>query len=138
MEETMRRAMTESKGRRVRTALMIPVLLTTALGCRPDDQRTDTLNPHEGMQARTQMAPEVVAQLDSGTAAFRADDHEGALRHYTRAAELDPENGPAWFGVYMAERALGRPEAAEAALERARGVVPGATLLHGDGEDTLP
>ena len=130
--------MTKTTRKTTKTALIVPVLLTSALACRPDDQRTDTLNPHEGMQARAEMAPEVVAQLDSGTAAFRADDHEAALRHYTRATELDPENGPGWFGVYMAERALGRPETAEAALERARGVVPGATLLHGGGEDSLP
>ena len=126
----MRKPMTE--------ALLASMLLAVALGCRPDDQRTDTLDPHQGMQARQQMSPELVAQLDSGTAAFRADDHEAALRHYTRATELDPGSGPAWFGVYMAERALGRPEAAEAALERARGAVPGATLLHGAAEDTLP
>lgn len=121
----------------MRTTLVSSLLAVSAVACRPDDQRTDTLDPHEGMQARAQMAPEVVAQLDSGTAAFRADDFQAALRHYARATELDPENGPGWFGVYMAEQALGRPEAAAAALERARGVVPGATLLHG-GEDSLP
>ena len=106
--------------------------------CRPDDQRTDTLDPREAMQARAEMSPAVVAQLDSGTAAFRAGDYEGALGHYTRVTELDPVNAPGWFGVYMAEQALGRPEAAAAALDRARGVVPGATLLHPAPGDTLP
>jgi hypothetical protein len=112
--------------------------IVMALGCRPDDQRTDTLDPHEGMQARELMAPEVVAQLDSGSAAFRADDFEAALRHYARVTELDPEVGAGWFGVYMAEQALGRAEAAGAALAHARGVVPGATLLHGAPGDSLP
>ena len=123
---------------RMRLCGIACIILGAASACRPDDQRTDTLDPHEGMQAREEMAPAVVAQLDSGTAAFRSDDFEGALRHYTRVTGLDPENGPGWFGVYMAEQALGRPEAAQAALERARGVVPGATLLHPSPGDTLP
>lgn len=123
---------------RLRLIGTVAVALAAALACRPDDQRTDTLDPHEGMQARVEMAPAVVAQLDSGTAAFRADDFAQALRHYTRVTELDAENGPGWFGVYMTEQALGRPEAAQAALERARGVVPGATLLHPEPDDTLP
>lgn len=111
------------------------LVLAAALSCRPDDQRTDTLDPEAGMQTREQLPHEVVAQLDSGTAAFRADDFERALTHYRRVTELAPDFGAGWFGMYMAEQALGRPEAAEAALERARGVVPGATLLHNG--DTL-
>lgn len=117
--------------------LFAALMLVGALSCRPDDQRTDTLDPHQGMGARQGMAPEVVAQLDSGSAAFRADDFEAALAHYARVTELDPENGPGWFGVYMAEEALGNVDRAQEALERARNVVPGATLLHPE-EDTLP
>lgn len=116
-----------------RRAFAILLALAAALSCRPDDQRTDTLNPHEGMQARDDMAPEVVAQLDSGNAAFRADDPARALIHYRAVTELAPDLGVGWFGVYMAEEALGHAEEAEAALERARSAVPGATLLH-DGD----
>ena len=115
-----------------RRAWIAALVLAAAVSCRPDDQRTDTLDPHEGMQARELMAPDVVAQLDSGTAAYRADDFQASLGHYTRATELDPDVAAAWFGVYMAEHALGHPEAAQAALERARSIVPGATMLHGD------
>jgi hypothetical protein len=104
--------------------------LAATLSCRPDDQRTDTLDPHEGMQARADMAPEVLAQLDSGNAAFRVDDHARALVHYRRVTELAPDLGVGWFGVYMAEEAMGNAGEAEAALERARSAVPGATLLH--------
>lgn len=110
------------------------ILLGTATSCRPDDQRTDTLDAQQGMQAREDMPPAAVAQLDSGTAAYRADDFEGALRHYTRVTEIAPDAGAGWFGVYMAEHALGHVDRAAEAMERARGLVPGATLLHdGDG-----
>jgi Flp pilus assembly protein TadD len=117
-----------------RRPLVLALALATS-GCTPDDQRTDTLDPHAGIGARAEMAQEVVAQLDSGSAAFRGDDFEAALAHYTRVTELDPENGPGWFGVYMAEDALGRADRAAVALERAQEIVPGATLLH-EEEDT--
>lgn len=118
-----------------RYALTASLVLAAGVSCRPDDQRTDTLNARQGMQSREDMPPAAVVQLDSGTAAYRVDDFEAALRHYTRVTEIAPDIGAGWFGVYMAADALGEAELAEEALRRARGVVPGATLLH--GEDTL-
>jgi tetratricopeptide (TPR) repeat protein len=109
------------------------LVLVPAASCRPDDQRTDTLDAQQGMQSREDMPPAAVAQLDSGTAAYRADDLEGALRHYMRVTEIAPDIGAGWFGVYMAEDALGHAERAAEAMERARSLVPGATLLH-DGD----
>ena len=118
----------------VRGLVAAVLVLAAVVSCRPDDQRTDSLDAQQGMQAREDMPPAAVAQLDSGTAAFRADDLEAALRHYTRVTEIAPDIGAGWFGVYMAAEALGDTERAEQALERARSVVPGATLLHnGDG-----
>jgi len=114
----------------VRGLVAAVLVLVAMVSCRPDDQRTDTLDAQQGMQAREDMPPAAVAQLDSGTAAFRADDFEAALRHYTAVTEIAPDIGAGWFGVYMAAEALGDTERAEEALERARGVVPGATLLH--------
>jgi len=118
---------------RVTLAMLVAAAVVS---CRPDDQRTDTLNPHAGTEARSQMDPAVVAQLDSGSAAFRMDDFEAALQHYARATELDPELGAGWFGVYMAHHALGNEEEAQSALDRARGLIPGATMLH--ERDSLP
>ena len=111
---------------------ILMVFLATMFACRPADQRTDSLDPNAGVLDRAEMLPEVVAQLDSGSQAFRNDDYAAALVHYTTVTELDPEVGAGWFGVYMAQRELGEAEAAEVALERARRLVPGATLLHPD------
>ena len=113
--------------RHVITALLV---LAASASCRPDDQRTDTLDANQGMQEREQLPPAAVAQLDSGTEAYRADDFESALRHYARVTELAPEAGAGWFGVYMAAEAMGDSVRAAEALERARAIVPGATLLH--------
>ncbi|HKJ01539.1 MAG TPA: tetratricopeptide repeat protein [Longimicrobiales bacterium] len=112
------------------------LLLAAAVSCRPDDRRTDTFDPQEAMQHREDLPADVLAQLDSGSAAFREDDHEGALAHYTKATELGPEIAAAWFGVYMAQHALGNMEAATAALEKAQSVNPGSTLLRSTNPDT--
>lgn len=104
--------------------------LAAWLACGPDDQRTDTMDP---TQARENMSPQVVAQLDSATAAFRSNDHGAALAHYTRATEMAPDIGAGWFGVYMSQNALGNAEAAADALERARALVPGTTMIHDGG-----
>ncbi len=119
-----------------RRALAVLLVLAAAVSCRPDDQRTDTLDPHQGMQARENMPAAAVAQLDSGSAAYRIDDFEQSLLHYSRATEIAPDLAAGWFGVYMAADALGDVDLAEEALERARSVVPGATLLHNG--DSIP
>jgi len=118
---------------RARHAVTALLVLAASVSCQPDDQRTDTLDAEQGMQSREDMPPEALAQLDSGSASFREDDFEAALRHYTRVTEISPDIAAGWFGVYMAEDALGHTEAAEDALERARSAVPGATLLQ-EGE----
>jgi len=109
------------------------VTVAALLSCRPDDQRTDTLDAERAMQARENMPPEVVASLDSGTVAFRRGEHEVALAHYRRATELAPEVAAGWFGVYMAEHALGNVEAAQEALARFRAIEPTQTLVHEEG-----
>jgi tetratricopeptide (TPR) repeat protein len=93
------------------------------------DQRTETVTPDVVQGARDALSPDLLAQLDSGNLAMRAGDPVTALEHYRRATELDAQAAAAWFGVYMAERALGNSEAAEEALERARAAAPEASLL---------
>jgi tetratricopeptide (TPR) repeat protein len=101
-----------------RTGFVVVLVLLAAYSCRPDDQRTDTMDPIEGMLAREDMPPEVVAQLDSGSLQFRADSFEAALSHYQRVTEMVPEAAAGWFGVYMAQQALGNSDAAAEALQK--------------------
>ena len=96
------------------TSRVLPfvLLLAAVAACRPDDQRTDTMDVQQAIQDQRESLPlEVVAHLDSGSAAFRRDDHQGALDHYTRASELAPDAAAAWFGIYMAQQALGKLKA---------------------------
>jgi hypothetical protein len=65
--------------------------------------------------SRAQVSPAVTAQLDSGNVAYRAKDYPTASHHYRAATGMAPEFTAAWFGVYMAETAMGHQAAADSA-----------------------
>jgi len=121
------------------TARRIGVLLAAAAlaACRPADQTTETIDVQAGTRARETYPAEVVTQLDSGNVAYKAGNLQEALRHYQAAAEAGPDIPATWFGVYMAQHALGNIAAADSALARSRNEVPGASLLRpGNTPDT--
>jgi hypothetical protein len=41
----------------------------------------------------------VLAQVDSGNAAYRAEEFDDARAHFTRATEAGPRVAAAWFGL---------------------------------------
>lgn len=68
------------------------------------------------------LPPGVAAHVDSGNARYRAGDYEEARRHYRTAVDLGLGEATAWFGVYMAERALGNESEADPPPCRRRGL----------------
>lgn len=111
--------------------------LVVLSGCRPEDQRTDSVDPVAARQERESWDPAMAAQLDSGNAAIRADEHARAREHFIRVTEMAPDVAAGWFGLYLAEQGVGDAEAAQAALERARSIASGATLIHPSEGDTV-
>lgn len=116
-------------GRAVR-ALAAVWLFASCNGAEPEAART----------GRVELAPEptpgVTSALDSGNAAYRSRDYVGALRHYRAAAELGPDVAATWFGVYMAQLALGDTAAADSAMRRARALAPGLAESHPEPRDS--
>jgi tetratricopeptide (TPR) repeat protein len=90
------------------------------------------MTPDVVRSAREDLDPGLIALLDSGNAAIRADDPSKAEDYYRRALEIDTSSAAAWFGIYMASQALGREGEAREALERARDLAPAASLLDPD------
>jgi hypothetical protein len=124
-----------------RAVAVTPLVIAVLVGCRRDagdDQRTDTITPEAMAQARANWPAGVAVHVDSGNAAYSAQDYESASRHYRRATELGPEVTAAWFGIYMTEHARGNIAAADSAMQRTRELAPGATLLHAPRADTTP
>lgn len=119
--------------------LALALLLAAAAACTPEAAPQPEAAPAEDVSPPAQEAlpPEVTAQLDSGTAAFRADDYAGALAHYTRATELAPDLAAAWFGVAMAHEALGNAQGAQEALAKTQALEPGTDLAHPTTPDTV-
>ena len=102
------------------------------LGCRPDDQKTSTIDAKGARDSRAQLPPQLVVHLDSGNAAYRRKDYPAAKHHYEAAIRVDEKHPAAWFGLHMVERAQGNAAAAQRALEQTQKLVPGATLIHPD------
>lgn len=115
-----------------RTAVLLAFALTALPGCRGDDQETGSIRAEDVRQARSSLAEPVRAHLDSGNLAFRAGDLDAARRHYEAARDADPGAAAPWFGLFMVEREDGDTAAARAAIDRARELAPGATLMHPD------
>lgn len=114
---------------------MITLLLAAC--APPDDQETGSLRDQDVRDAREDLPPELVTALDSGNAAYSRGDFADALEFYQDAADVDDDVAAGWFGIYMAQLALGNPEAADSAMARARDLQPGASLIH-PGRDTVP
>jgi hypothetical protein len=64
----------------------------------------------------------VHAHMDSAAAAYSDGDFPGARTHYSTATDSAPDLAAGWFGLVLAERALGNIPAADSALGRARSI----------------
>jgi Flp pilus assembly protein TadD len=109
-------------------------------GCRqdtPDDQRTETMTPQSIEQARANWPAGLSEVVDSANSAFRARDYTRASQLYREATRIAPTVTAGWFGVHMAEQALGNTVAADSAMTRAMELSPGASLMHGMPADTV-
>jgi len=119
--------------------LALVLLLVAATACKKEEApQPEAAQVEEASPPPQQELPlEVAAQLDSGSIAFRADDFAGALEHYTKATELAPDLAAAWFGVFMAQEALGNAQAAQEALAKTQALEPGTDPTHPTAGDTV-
>ncbi len=83
------------------------------------------------MQEEVEALPEELqAQLDSGNAAFRAHDHDEALRHFGVVTEEAPGLAAGWYGLGMTYGAMGNREAADSAMMEVHRLAPDVPLEH--------
>lgn len=106
------------------------LLLILLAACTPDeDQSTGSIEQQDVRKARQELPAELRMHLDSGNAAYRAKNYDGALEHYHAAVKIDDDEAAAWFGIYMTQRAKGNAAAADSALNKAQKLAPGASIL---------
>jgi Tfp pilus assembly protein PilF len=105
------------------TLVLLSALVLTA--CAPDSQSPGRFSLGDGLaDAGPGLGPELQLQIDSGNAAYRAQDYAAALRHYREAAQRDPSEPTAWFGVSMAAGALGDEALSDSARLRLHRLAP--------------
>ena len=76
----------------------------------------------------------LAAQVDSANLEYSNEEYEAAADRYRALTEQHPDISTVWFGLYMAEHALGNDEAAAAALEKAESMAPGLGRMHDAAE----
>lgn len=129
--------MNVTKGSRLLGAVAALVLVLPACDREPetDDQATGSVTGEEVRAARSDWSEAANMHVDSANAAYRADDLQGALRHYQAALEAAGDSKTAkvtaYFGIYMVQNALGDSVAAAAAMQEAQKLSPEASLMHG-------
>lgn len=122
----------------IRIRYLAVALVVAAMGC---SGKTDGPPPGAttlGAKAESAKAADVRAslpagvaeQLDSGNAAYRRSDFALASQHFREATRLGPKVAAAWYGVYMAEHALGHVAAADSAGVIANQLAPGVLGAH--------
>ena len=95
-------------------ARILPPALALALFLGGACARRESAAPPVDPQLRSQ------ALIDSGNAAFKAKDFDGAARRYASAAAVTPDDPAAYYGLGMALARLGRDDEARVAYGRAR------------------
>ncbi len=114
---------------------MAVLVVLTLTACTEDEgQRVELGDDTAATEGRAAWSPELTARVDSANAAYAAEDYETAAEIYGALTEEYADNGTVWFGLYMAENALGNTDAAAAALERAEAINPGLGQMHQDAQ----
>lgn len=105
-----------------------------------EGERVDLGAQRNGQQERTDAranwSPELRLLVDSANTAYAAGDYQEAADIFRGITEDQPELGVAWFGLSMAERAMGNDEAADAALAESEARAPGLGRMHEAAADS--
>jgi Flp pilus assembly protein TadD len=73
---------------------------------------------------------ELQAQIDSANAAYRVGEYALALERFKEVADSHPDLAAGWYGIGMAQAALGNRIAADSAMARARLLAPDLPVAH--------
>jgi tetratricopeptide (TPR) repeat protein len=117
-------------GRFRRGSPLVGALLALGLaGCGGGDQERVPLEALSGGEVPG-LPAELQARMDSGNAAYRMRDYEGALGHFREVVRLEPELAAGWYGIGMTEAARGNAAAADSAMARVHRLAPEIPLEH--------
>jgi tetratricopeptide (TPR) repeat protein len=110
--------------------LLTVLVVLTATACSQEEGQRVPIGEQSQPDARAEWPAELTTQVDSANLAYANGDYETAAAIYRSLTDEHPDIGTVWFGLYMAEDALGNSEEAAAALEKAESITPGLGQMH--------
>lgn len=118
--------------------MMVIVALTLVACGEEEGQRVPMGQDTAESQAsgRASWSPELTARVDSANTAYAEERYEDAAAIYRELTQEYSDVGAVWFGLYMAENALGNTEVADSALQRAESIAPGLGQMHQEAESS--
>ncbi|MFP4622894.1 MAG: hypothetical protein ACOC3J_00360 [Gemmatimonadota bacterium] len=119
------------------TKWMAPLALVAIAACGGEEQGERVeLGEQEQTSARASWPAELTARIDSANAAYANENYQVAADVFRGITEDHPDLGIAYFGLYMAETALGNDDAAQEALAEAEALSPGLARMHQSATDS--
>ena len=115
---------------------MVVLFALAVAGCGEEEAQRIPLGEDaaQSEDRRANWPEELTAQVDSANLEYSNAQYEAARERYAALTEQYPDISTVWFGLYMAESALGNDEAAAAALEKAESMAPGLGRMHDAAE----
>lgn len=123
----------------IRKSWIIIVAALTLTACGEDEgQRVPIGDDTAAVEnrGRASWPAELTTQVDSANLAYSEGRYEEAAAIYHELSREYTDVGAVWFGLYMAEHALGNDEVADSALARAEAIAPGLGSMHETAESS--
>lgn len=108
------------------------LLMLVAVGCGGEgaQERVPLNGPPAGQADPTALPAAIQEGLDAGNTAYRAGDYEQALDHFREVTHAAPDLAVGWYGVGLAQAAMGNPDAADSAMMEVHRLAPDLPLQH--------
>lgn len=114
----------------LRTSASVAALLLLGACAGPDESKSLPLGAGGSSGDAQQKLPlPVMAALDSGNNAMRADDYPRAIAQYRLATAGAPEHPAPWFGLYMAAKEAKNTALADSAMLVVRRLTADSSVL---------
>lgn len=114
----------------LRTAASLTALALLGACAGPDKPNTLPLGAGGSSGASSPKLPlAVMAALDSGNSAMRADDYPRAIAQYRAATAGAPDHPAPWFGLYMAAKEANNVALADSAMVVVRRLTADSSVL---------
>jgi len=116
----------------MRVYLMAFLLTLIAIGCGGDgaQDRVPLNTPQADQGDPGELPSELQERLNAANAAYRDGEYDRALEYFRQVTHQAPALAVGWYGIGLAQAALGNSEAADSAMMEVHRLAPELPLQH--------